>query len=247
MIASGNRGCEGAANRVEIRLLGGFEVRAHVGLLELAVTCARMLAYLALLERPALRLNVAAALWPDVVSERALASLRSTLWRIRRTDKRLVEAAGENLWLGPAVATDVGRLTRIARASDHGSEAGLGESLGRLAYELLPGWSETWVLLERERFRLLSMNVLERSAVALAQQGMFVAAIESAMSAIRLEPLRESAYRALMLVHLEQGNPAEVARTYERYRMLLRSEVGLQPSDEIDAMMAGLRANQERT
>jgi DNA-binding SARP family transcriptional activator len=53
---------------------------------------------------------------------------------------------------------------------------------------------------------------------------------------VRLEPFRDAGYQRLMQAHAMLGNRAEVRRVYERCRTLLREEVGLDPSPELEAL-----------
>ena len=66
-------------------------------------------------------------------------------------------------------------------------------------------------------------------------------AIQHASEAVRLEPFRESGYQRLMQAHAMLGNRAEVRRVYERCRTLLREEVGLNPSPELEALYQTLQ------
>jgi DNA-binding SARP family transcriptional activator len=96
--------------------------------------------------------------------------------------------------------------------------------------DLLPGWYDDWVLFERERLRQLRLHALETLALALAAEGRFAAAVEAGLAAIRTEPLRESAHRVVVRVHLAEGNLTEALRQYELCRRLFRAELGLEPS-----------------
>jgi DNA-binding SARP family transcriptional activator len=49
------------------------------------------------------------------------------------------------------------------------------------------------------------------------------------MTAIGVEPLRESAQRALIEAHLGAGNLVEARRIYDAYRGLVRRELGVEP------------------
>jgi DNA-binding SARP family transcriptional activator len=47
---------------------------------------------------------------------------------------------------------------------------------------------------------------------------------------VAVEPLRESAHRALIGAHLAEGNRVEALRQLARLRHLLREELGVEPS-----------------
>jgi DNA-binding SARP family transcriptional activator len=57
---------------------------------------------------------------------------------------------------------------------------------------------------------------------------------------VQAEPLRESAHRSVIAVHLAEGNHAEALRQYDGYRRLLASELGLRPSPVIRTMVGPL-------
>jgi DNA-binding SARP family transcriptional activator len=96
--------------------------------------------------------------------------------------------------------------------------------------EVLPDWEEGWIAADRERFRLLRLEALEQAASALIDQDRFGEALVSAIACVQSEPLRESARRLVVRVHVAQGNLAQALRTYREYRVLLGAELGIQPS-----------------
>ena len=204
----------------------------------------RVLTYLALVARPVARCRLAGALWPDCPEESASKSLRTALWRLRRVDDGLVEIHGDRLRLDPGVSVDLAHLTDLAHSLI--GEPGPDE-LGRVSLlvkhgELLPDWDEEWVAADRERYRLTRLAALESAAEQLLAAGQPGAALIAAAAAVDAEPLRESARRIVMQIHLRQGNSVEAIREYRRYRDLLRDEFGVAPSPSIEALLARTRA-----
>jgi len=110
-----------------------------------------------------------------------------------------------------------------------------------LGGELLPGWYDDWVLLERERLRQLRMHALEDVAVRLMAAGRYGDALQSALAAVRAEPLRESAHRTVVRVHLAEGNVVEALRAYEQFRTMLADDLGVQPSSQFSRLVEGIR------
>ena len=104
------------------------------------------------------------------------------------------------------------------------------------SYELLPDWYEDWVAFERERFRLIALHALESMARWYVKASQFGPAIYCALAAVRLEPLRESSHRALIEAHLAEGNAAEAIYQYRYYRRLLRDELGIEPSEQMELL-----------
>jgi len=103
--------------------------------------------------------------------------------------------------------------------------------------ELLPGWYEDWVLFERERLRQIRLYALEKLAGHLAAHRQYARALEAALQCVHLEPLRESAHRAVLTVHLAEHNIAEALRHYEFFRQLLHDEMGIEPSPQLREML----------
>ena len=223
-------------------LLDGFELRRGGRVVPVPMTVQRVLAFLALHDRPLPRSQVAGTLWLEVTEERATASLRSALWRLRRPGDTLVEVTPSHLRLAAEVTVDYREAVDYARALLE--EAGGGEALDRnpgcLLRELLPGWWEDWVLVERERFRQLRLHGLEAHCRRLTRAGRFAQAVEAGLAAVAMEPLRESAHRLLISAHLAEGNRAEALRQYRAYQRLLREELALDPSPQIQTLLGEL-------
>ncbi len=233
-------------DRSRLTLLGEFSLRVGRGpgdplASELPRGVQRLVAHLGLSGRVD-RTVVAGRLWPDVAEERAHASLRSALWRLRRVAPGLVDTSGGALGLAAGVRVDVQDLQDWAeRVRDPRQSAGRGTLPDpSLLGDLLPGWYDDWVLLERDRLLQLRLHALETAAVRLASVGLAGEALQAAHLALRAEPLRESAHRTVVRVHLSEGNLAEAMRAYEACRDLLRRELGVPPTEQMTRLVDGV-------
>jgi DNA-binding SARP family transcriptional activator len=230
------------SSQVRVSLLGGFEVTCDSGVVRLPVGAHRLVALLCLRNRLTHRAYVAGTLWPDATESRAGASLRSLLWRIRRT-AGLVEATRTHLRLASSVVTDVQDFVaaseRVAHRSTDREDADFAE-IAR-SDELLPGWCEEWVLIERERLRQVRLHALESLCEMLVATGNLGRAVEAGLAAVAVEPLRESAHRALIRADLADGNQADAIRHFGMYRQRLRDELGLKPTAQIEDLIRGLK------
>lgn len=231
---------------VSLSLLDAFELRCDGELVSLPPSAQRLLALLALHDRPLLRPFVAGTLWLDTPDERASANLRSSLWRLNRPGPRLVDATSVQLRLASDVRVDVRETASLAHQllsrpnGPHGNEAELASDPRLLTGELLPDWYDDWVMLERERLRQLSLHALEALGERLLDAGRLGEALEAALEAVAMEPLRESSHRLLIRIHLEEGNAAEAIREFELCGRLLRDQLGLEPSPQLAQLVANL-------
>lgn len=221
-------------------LLGGFELSVNAHAVEIPTSAQRVVAFLAVHDRSLSRCFVASSCWPDVSEKRALASLRSALWRLHRLGLTLVSASVDHAWLDPRVQVDHREATGVARTILGSSGAFESEELALLQLDgaLLPDWYDEWALFERERLLQLRLHALERLSERLVAVGMYAEAVEAALAAVATEPLRESAHRALIGAYLAEGNTVSAFRQYERYRRLLADELQLGPSALMKELVA---------
>jgi two-component SAPR family response regulator len=75
---------------------------------------------------------------------------------------------------------------------------------------------------ERERIRQRMLHALEVLSRTLRNAGRYGEAIDAAMDAVAVEPLREAAHRALAEAHFAEGNVIEARCAFIRYRDLAR-------------------------
>ena len=222
----------------DVVLLGGFQLRTAGHAVDLPLSSQRLIAFLAVHEQVLQRTFVAGSLWPDVPDERALASLRSVLWRLRDLAPGVVEGQQTSIRLNEAIMVDMTRLMHASHAAAELGSAEMGPLASRFSVgELLPDWYDDWLIEWRERWRQIRLHTLERLARLMIAAGEHEKAIDAALAAIRAEPLRESAHRTLIEAHLSEGNPSEAIRQFGRYERLLRQELDIEPSPRMRALM----------
>jgi DNA-binding SARP family transcriptional activator len=222
-------------------LLGGFSVVSAGRTIAVPLVARRLLAFLALNRGPVLRPFMAGTLWPDSSDERAAASLRTTLWKLRRTSPSVVMTTADHIWLDPAVATDLAEATAFADRVLSGQDLeDWASEVTNLQRDLLPDWYDEWLVTEREQFRHLRLHALERLCMRLVVAGDFAAAVDIGLAAVGADPLRESSRRALIAAHLAEGNRHEALREYATFRRVLLDEVNAVPSAEMEALIGTL-------
>jgi DNA-binding SARP family transcriptional activator len=224
---------------VHLNLLGGFDLHYRGARISAPLGAQRLLAYLALGDSPVHRVVTAQRLWPDSSLRRAAANVRSALWQGRRVaTETVIETLGPRLRLAPSVVVDLHEVIGQVEAVLEPPRAALPpSSLGeRLGLELLPDWSDDWLTLERDRWDQTRLHALERLAEHLLDEERYLAALQTALGAVAIEPVREAAHRIVIEVHIAEGNVASALQHYNRYRALLQRELGVAPSPR----MAGL-------
>lgn len=202
----------------------------------------RLVALLALRGRQS-RTQLAGALWPDVDEQRADTSLRAALSVLHRQLPGLVEKDHGQAQLADRVWVDVDEFRTNAQAVLSGGAFELPAIIDHptvIGGELLPGWYDDWVLGESERIRQLRLHVLEALASSLVARGACAQALQMALKAVEIDPLRESAHRLVIRAHLAEGNTAQAVREYQEFRSVLRSELDVEPTHQMTELMQRL-------
>ena len=225
---------------LEVRLIGTFAIQCDGKPVTISSRVAQSLfAYLILtagtLHR---REKLAGIFWPDEAEKKARAYLRNELWRIRKAlpntskveyllanDLTIAFDQSSAYWL------DVAALKNVSAASIDE----LINALSTYQGELLPGFYEDWIVLEREHLRMLYEQKMARLLELLESEKRWHEILEWAERWISLEQGPEGAYRALMVAYDALGDRAKVASTYQRCVRALR-ELELEPSEQTRAI-----------
>ncbi len=230
-----------ASHPLEVRLLGQFDLRIDGQRVELPSRPAQSLfAYLVLTSGTAHRREKLAGLfWPDANESNARSNLRHALWRIRQAvgvDRRpecgmlLADNVSITFERQSGCWVDV-----LALEAGSGAEASLEDLLESLAVyggELLPGFYEDWVLLERERIKAVFDRQLQRLLEQLIAAKRWPAVLEWGERWIALGQFPEPAYRALMTAYAGLGDLSGVAGVYQRCVAAMQDELGIEPSEQ---------------
>jgi DNA-binding SARP family transcriptional activator len=232
-----------ASHATRLQLLNGFALSRNGREIVLPRSAQRVVAFLALTQRWLPRSQLAGTLWPETSEEHAAANLRSALWRLRRSGPNVVRSTRKHVGLEPGVMLDVRLMAAQGeRLIDPHAECRPSDlDLDLLSDDLLPGWEEEWVAVEREALRQLRLHALEAMCRRLTAEGRYSEAIQAALAAAAGEPLRESAHIALIEAHLAEGNIGEAIRHYGSYRRILFDELGVDPSPAMKNLLDRFR------
>ncbi len=219
----------------QLRLLGRFDLIGGSPA-ALGGTGQRLVALLAINAGTVARWQAGQTLYSHTSDAHAARNLRALLWRLHRCCPGMIAATGAEIRLGAEVdywqAASAAR--RLLDPAANLTRDELGETTWtRLREDLLPGWPESWLVNERERFHQLRLHALEAMCARLTSAGLHAAAIDTGLSVVGADPLRESARRALIDAYLAEGNICEAVRQFGTFRDLLRDELGLRPTEDL--------------
>ena len=232
---------------VSMRLLGDFELKVDGETVDVAHSSQRLLGFLALQGRAVQRTYAGGMLWLEAPESKASGCLRSAIWRVPSVDGfGLLSTTPSRIGLDPRVRVDLYEATAQAHQILHALPgelltADLLEEARLFGEDVLLGWYDDWVVMERERFRQIRLHALDRLSEHLLVQRRYADALEISLNSVEAEPLRETSHRLVVRVHLAEGNLAEAVRHFRRYEVLLDRELGVGPSSAMrDLLVEGL-------
>jgi DNA-binding SARP family transcriptional activator len=240
---------------MEIRLLGGFEVRAD-GPGEARFESQKVRALLAYLAaqsgRSFSRDHLAALLWPEGEADAARQSLRQALYNLRQTlpecDEVLtVDHTTVGLRLRDGDRVDVMEFLAAYRQGLPGGEETAVRPLLHAAElyrgELMAGFFvrdsaafEEWLVTEQERLREAALHTLRTLVQHYAARGEYDTAMVHARRLIEIDPLSEEAHRELMRLFVLAGRRRRALTQFEELGELLARELGVEPLPETKAL-----------
>jgi DNA-binding SARP family transcriptional activator len=230
-----------ASERDMLCLLGGPYVVQQGFRCNVPESSQRLLAYVALQGGRVDRSRAAGTLWPYGSDNRAAGNLRSALWRLKGAGIEILQSDKAVLSLKPGTVTDVQQLCDWAARAIEGRVTDADLRILHWdpeAADILPGWHDDWVICERERIRQRLLHGLEAVGYQLLRHERPADAIEAAMEAVRIEPLRESSQRLLVEAHLAERNYGEALRAYRTYERLLEEELRITPSPALSSLVS---------
>jgi DNA-binding SARP family transcriptional activator len=234
-------------SHIELVLLRGFDVIQEKKSLRVPLGAQRLLALLAL-ESTSIHRNTASdRLWPDSTRSRSAANLRSALSQCRQTlGSSVIESEGSRLHLAPRVKVDFKEALNHARSigrQDVVLEVDLEMIIDALSGALLSDWDEEWLIPERDRWDQVRLHTLEAVARYATSKRQYLRALEAGFAAIAIEPVRETAHRTIIEAYIAEGNAGCALQHYQKYRGLVRRELGVNPSREMLRLVHPLTAS----
>ena len=207
-----------------------------------------LFAYLVLSRlRPVSRSTLADALWSEVQPANAGGALNALISKTRSVVGADVLRGRRELILALPEPAHVD--VEVALSMLHTAESAVAVGDWRRAWfpvlsavfvaqrRFLPEAEAPWVEVWRRRLADVRLRALECYGKACLELGgtELPGAEWAARELVEVAPLRESGHLLLMRALAAGGNVAEALAAYQRLRVLLRDELGVDPSDEVQA------------
>lgn len=249
--------------RVQIRTLGRFEIRGRDKPLRFSRKTPRkplemLKALIAFGGKDVREGRMYEALWPEADDNAAHQALATTLKRLRRLldDKAAVELSEGRLTLNTQHCwIDAHAFERLADRADaerkktgDRNAAARAAELAERALALYQGrflpddHDQTATEPYRERLRQIYVRTLEQAGAYRQENGDYRDAADYFRKGLEVEELAEEFYQRLMECYRRLGKRAEACAVYGRCRRTLASRLGIEPSDETEAVYALVRS-----
>jgi non-specific serine/threonine protein kinase len=226
---------------LEVRLIGTFDIRCDGKPVTLSSRVAQSLfAYLILTAGTVHRREkLAGMFWPDQTEKKARAYLRYELWRVRkalagRSGSDYLNVDDISVCFNSSVENRVD-VNELENVSESASTDELMAALSNCQRELLPGFYDEWLVLEREHFQAVHEQKIAHLLELLEGERRWLETVEWAERWISAGHGPETAYRYLMIAYDALGDRAKVASSYQRCAQSLR-ELDLEPSEQTRAL-----------
>ncbi|MDQ2809120.1 MAG: cyclase, partial [Chloroflexota bacterium] len=190
--------------------------------------------------------------WGDQPERRARRNLSDALWRIRTLLEPRSPAGtqaapvllfeGDSVRLNPAADLDHDVRRFEAALRDPTDIAAQQAAVDLYRGDLLIGYYDDWVLLERERLRQAYLAALGRVIAGTAADGAWAAAATAAARLLAADPYREDVTRQLMRFYYRLGRRDRALQQFSTLRAVLTTDLGLDPEAETSALYTLMQA-----
>ncbi|MFD4669688.1 BTAD domain-containing putative transcriptional regulator [Lentzea sp. NPDC058450] len=188
------------------------------------------------------------ALWGEREPQAARGTVRTYISRLRRVFDTDPATPNPLLSVGNAYqlkvddeAFDLGRFLAARQAAvevrthedPRGAATLLRDAIDEWRDDALAGLQGEWAETERQRLQRLGVQTVETLAELELELGHSAEVVERLTAITEAEPLRERAHELLMLALYRDNRAAEALTAFERLRLTLRDELGVDPGPSL--------------
>jgi DNA-binding SARP family transcriptional activator len=236
---------------IKLSLLGGFHIDRANSPVALPAPSERLVASLAVNRCARHRSQLAGTLWPEKSESRALANVRAALWQINKRCEGLVVPSGGGLAIGPGVEVDLWRSLDWCEsilgsgggpAAQPGGDgtSDLGPLAGPVQLDLLPSWSDEWLVFTRQYHRLQWLQAIDELGARMLEAEDYGGSLRAGLSAIGADYFHERGHELVIASLIGGGNRVEALRHYEVFKDVMAAEMSLEPSDRVKRLVAAV-------
>jgi DNA-binding SARP family transcriptional activator len=246
---------------LSITLLGKFTVNRESHILGgiQARKVQELFCYLALFhDHPQPRETLSELLWHDLPSTSSRKYLRQTLWKLQSalstgSNANIPDLLVETDWiqLNPSSnhSMDVVDFENICkqvlakRAPEMTDNDFLKSRRAISIYsgDLLEGWYQDWCILERERFQMMYITLLDKMVQYCEIHHDFQTGLSYCAEILRHDRAYERAHRQMMRLYFDSGDRTSALRQYERCVSALNDELNVSPSERTVQLFEQIR------
>lgn len=198
-----------------------------------------LLAYLFLHPEQHVRDHLATLFWGDSSDAEARHSLRTALATVRQqVSPDLLLTDRDHVQLNPdfALWVDLRQLLSLEEMPDHPSVDFLQTHLALWQGDLLAGFYDEWITIEREHYQTRLIKLFLQVTQNLRARSEYAQAIVVAKQVLALDPANEHAHQHLMFCYVASGDRPAALRQYELCVRALQDDVDAPPMPETTAL-----------
>lgn len=216
-----------------------------------------LLAYLAVTGKNQSRESLTSLLFPDAEPHRARNDFRQVLSHAKGfvgegvifANRETVGISENSLWVDVCVFRRLVSSANRERESE-GEREDLEQAARLYQGDFLSGFYlkgslafDDWQRSEQDRLSLEYVDVLTVLATAMGKHGLYDKALEYAQRLVKHDPLSEDSHCLLVDLYHRSGNRRAALKQYEQCRSTLKAELGIVPSESMEALRRRITAS----
>lgn len=205
-------------------------------------------------DHPQNRERLAETFWSDITTTESRKYLRKSLWQLQRALSDMIDQGADqvlivepeylqvnpraNLWID--VAEFEGRYQDEInlRGSELNSNqyANTQKTIELYQGDLLEGWYQDWCLLERERYKEIYLNLIDKLMGYCEAHNQYEAGIYYGRKILKYDRTHERTHLRMMRLNYLAGDRVSAIRQYICCRNALHEELDVEPGVEIQKL-----------
>lgn len=210
---------------------------------------------------PHQRERLAAVFWSDHSANDARKCLRHVLWRLRQAFEAVGAQPDQYLSLGDDTVSFLplapyqldAELFEAVLSANRGIDADdlraervrdIEQAVTLYQGDLLQDIDADWCLHDREHFRLLYLNALDKLMIYHSLRGNYECGLACGSQILACDNTREKIHQRMMWLHWVSGNRCAAVMQYKLCAQILREEMGIGPMEQTQQLFRLVQHNE---